>query len=381
MNISFSKLTWSGRTLDHNNIRYFDYSASGFSFYMKGKRAVATILSDANKFEPDYRGVLGVYVSKYDAAKKNAPCEKNPADEKFFKIRLDENENEIVLFESEKAETVQIRVIRLSEAVYGYSGLKLLEVDGKIIKNQNKINQCVEKSDTSKSADKISKLKFEIIGDSITCGYGIEGVYEKDIFTTSQERPDMAYAYLTMKNLNADFHLVSRSGIGLISCYADPETYQVPNLTEPLMSQLWPYTDRFLSTRLNLEPQVWDPANFPPDVVILHLGTNDQSWVRNLEDRRQSFINLYEQMLESIHRRSPDAKIVCCLGVMGQDLCGAVEEARKNFAKTFPAVPTMFVKFPLQDEAKDGVGTDWHPSAKTHQKMAALLTEKLREFL
>lgn len=358
MNIPFSKLCWNGRTLDYKNVRYFDYSASGFRFSMTGKRATATILSDPEGFELNLRGVLGVYVRKAD--KK----------ETFFKVRLDNSENEVVLFESKKEETVQIQVIRLSEAIYGYSGLKSLEIDGKIIEDNEKASEQQKK-----------RPKFEIIGDSITCGYGIEGVYEKDIFTTSQERPDMAYAYLTMKNLNADFHLVSRSGIGLISCYADPETYKVPNHDEPMMSQLWPYTDRFLSTRLGLEPQVWDPANFSPDVVILHLGTNDQSWVRNLEDRRQSFINLYEQMLESIHRRSPDAKIVCCLGVMGQDLCGAVEEARKNFAKTFPAVPTMFVKFPLQDEAKDGVGTDWHPSAKTHQKMAALLTEKLREFL
>lgn len=358
MNIPFSKLQWSGRTLDYKNVRYFDYSASGFRFSMTGKRATATILSDPEGFELNLRGVLGVYVRKAD--KK----------ETFFKVRLDNSENEVVLFESKKEETVQIQVIRLSEAIYGYSGLKALEIDGKIIEDNEKASEQQKK-----------RPKFEIIGDSITCGYGIEGVYEKDIFTTSQERPDMAYAYLTMKNLNANFHLVSRSGIGLISCYADPETYQVPNLTEPLMSQLWPYTDRFLSTRLNLEPQVWDPANFPPDVVILHLGTNDQSWVRNLENRRQSFINLYEQMLESIHRRSPDAKIVCCLGVMGQDLCTAVEEALERFAKTFPAVPTMFVKFPLQDDANDGVGTDWHPSALTHQKMAALLTEKLREFL
>lgn len=362
MKIPFTKLTWNGRTLDHNNIRYFDYSASGFSFTMTGKKAVATIISDADKWEEIWRGVLGVILTR---PTKNSTTD-NALTTDFKKIRLDQNENKIILFESEKEETVEIKVIRLSEAIYGYSGLKQLEVEGEILPEK---------------IDNTTKPKIEVIGDSITCGYGIEGVFGKDVFTTMQERPDQAYAYLTMQNLNANFQLISRSGIGLISCYADPETYQVPNLTEPLMSQLWPYTDRFLSERLGLEPEVWDVSKFEPDLIILHLGTNDQSWVRGQEDRRQTFINLYEQMLESIHRRSPNAKILGCLGAMGQDLCTAAQEAITRFSKTFPAVPVKFVTFPMQDEQNDGIGTDWHPSAKTHKKMADQLTQSIKEFL
>lgn len=366
MKIPFTQLTWQGRTLDHNNVRYFDYSASGFSFTMTGKRAVATILSDADKWEEIYRGVLGVILthpSENTATNKTLPAE-------IKKIRLDQNKNQITLFESEKEETVTIKVIRLSEAIYGYSGLEQLEVDGTVLPAENTVQK-----------QSFQNPKIEVIGDSITCGYGIEGECGKDVFTTMQERPDLAYAYLTMQNLNANFHLVSRSGIGLISCYADPETFQVPNLSEPLMSQVWPYTDRFLSERLGLEPEVWDASKFQPDLVILHLGTNDQSWVRGLEDRRQSFINLYEQMLEAIHRRSPNAKILGCLGAMGQDLCTAAQEAITRFSKTFPAVPVKFVTFPMQDEQNDGIGTDWHPSAKTHKKMADQLTAAINEIL
>lgn len=351
MKFTNENIVWNGRYLDYQDIRYFDYSASGFTFNLSGKKAVATIVSDPQDFEEIYRGVLGIYVTHADGKKE------------FSKVRLDKKENEIILFESKTDETVTIDVIRLSEAIYGYSGLKNLEIDGKI-------NQFTEEK----------KIKYEIIGDSITCGYGIEGVYGKDVFTTMQERPDLAYAYLTMKKLNADFHLVSRSGIGLISCYADPETFKTPNLAEPLMSQLWPYTDLFLSRRLGIEPEVWDESRFSPDVVILHLGTNDNSWVRNLEDRRLSFVNLYEQMLEAIHRRSPKAKIVCCLGAMGQELCDSVEQALANFTKTFTSVKTKFVKFPLQDEDNDGVGTDWHPSAVTHEKMSELLQQALLQF-
>ena len=42
MKLSFDNLNWTGRYLDHDGIRYFDYSASGFCFVMTGKKAEAT---------------------------------------------------------------------------------------------------------------------------------------------------------------------------------------------------------------------------------------------------------------------------------------------------------------------------------------------------
>ena len=190
----------------------------------------------------------------------------------------------------------------------------------------------------------------------------------------------MAYAYLTSQMLNAEYQLVSRSGIGLISCYTDPLTVTLPNMSEPLMSQIWPYTDRYLSARLGIEPEIWDESRFSPDIVIIHLGTNDTSWVRGLEDRRLSFVNLYEQMIEAVHRRSPKARILGCLGVMGQELCDSVEEAFARFSKTFPNVQTKFVKFPVQDENGDGVATDWHPNTITHKKIAEILTREIENW-
>ena len=48
-----------------------------------------------------------------------------------------------------------------------------------------------------------------------------------------------------------------------------------------------------------------------------------------------------------------------------------------NFKK-FPNVKTKVVAFTQQDE-KDGIGADWHPSALTHKKAAAKLTAALKE--
>ena len=65
----------------------------------------------------------------------------------------------------------------------------------------------------------------------MTCGYGIEGVWNKDTFNTRQENPWEAYAAKTARYFDADFNCVSWSGIGIISSWTDSDT---PN-TEWLM--------------------------------------------------------------------------------------------------------------------------------------------------
>ena len=355
MKLSFNKLIWSGRYLDNVGVRYFDYSASGFCFVMTGKKAEAVFVSDPDKWSEENKAVLGIFVTEgSDTSIGAIPEEPN------FRVTLREHETRITLFESDEVRTVCVRVMKFSEAAFGYAGLKEVEIDR---------DTANDYSTTGGTAP----LKLEFIGDSITCGYGIEGVWEKDTFTTQQERPDKAYAFLTAKALGAEVQLCSWSGIGLISNYVDPETVNLPD-THWLMQANWPYTDKWLSLRLGLEPEVWDSgANYEPDVVIIHLGTNDISWVRGIEDRRLEYVAQLRHLIEAVHRRSPKAKIVCCLGIMGEALNDSVKEAVELFKKDFPKVRAEALAFTQQLES-DGIGADWHPSAKTHKKAAAILT-------
>lgn len=354
MNASFDKLTWHGRTLEHKGIQYFDYSAAGFSFIFTGTKATATILSDSPNFPESDKAVIGVFITpaeKYTLA--DLPAEPT------YKYILTEDENECLLFESDVSKSVCITVMKFSEAAFGSAGLKALQLEGSI-------DQIPE----------TEQLKLEFIGDSITCGYGIEGEWGKDTFTTSKERPDKAYALTAAKSLNAKVSLCSWSGIGITSNYVDPATINLPD-TSWLMQSNWPYTDKSLSLRLGIEPEVWNASRFAPDIVVVNIGTNDISWVRGIEDRRLNFRAAYGQLLEAIHRRSPSAKICCCLGVMGEALNQTVLEAVDLFKKDFKSVEIKTVLFKEQDPA-DGIGTDWHPSPKTHQKIAAQLVETLK---
>ena len=356
--IEKENLIWCGRYLDHNGIRYFDYSASGFCFVMKGKRAETVILSDPDSWDEANKGVLGIFVTEGSDTSIAAIPEEPTA-----RITLTQRENHIVLFDSPVEKTVTVRVMKFSEAAFGYAGFTSLELEGDLLSSPE-------------SPATESQLKLEFIGDSITCGYGIEGVWEKDTFTTQQERPDKAYAFLTAKALGAQVQLCSWSGIGLISNYVDPETIMLPD-THWLMQANWPYTDKSLSLRLGIEPEVWDGAGYEPDIVVIHLGTNDISWVRGMEERRLEYTAQLRQLIEAVHRRSPRAKICCCLGIMGEQLNASVEEAVNLFKKDFPNVAAKAVLFTQQLE-EDGIAADWHPSAVTHKKAAELLAEALR---
>lgn len=359
MKLSFDDLIWSGRYLDHEGIRYFDYSASGFCFVMKGKKAEAVFVSDPEKWPEENKAVLGIFVTDgTDTGIGAIP------DEPTIRLTLREAETRCTLFESSEDRTVCIRVMKFSEAAFGYAGLKEVEIDGEL--------RWLSKPEA------VSKpqLKLEFIGDSITCGYGIEGVWEKDTFTTQQERPDKAYAFLTAKALGAEVQLCSWSGIGLTSNYVDPETVNLPD-TNWLMQANWPYTDKSLSLRLGLEPEVWDSkARYEPDIVVINLGTNDISWVRGIEDRRLNYVAQLRHLIEAVHRRSPNAKILCCLGIMGEALNESAAEAVSLFKKDFPKVTAEFLAFTEQKE-EDGIGADWHPSPVTHKKAAALLISSI----
>ena len=355
MKLSFDKLQWSGRWLDHDGIRYFDYSASGFCFVMKGKKAQATFVTDADKWVEENKAVLGVFINEgQDTSIKAIP------EEADFRVTLREAETRCTLFESEVEKTVTVRVMKFSEAAFGLAGLKELEItDGTV----------VEPVETTAER---GNLKIEFIGDSITCGYGIEGIWEKDTFTTQQERPDKAYAFQTAKALGAEVQLCSWSGIGITSGYVDPETINLPD-TNWLMQGVWPYTDKSLSLRLGLEPEVWGgDSRFKPDLVVINLGTNDISWVRGKEDRRLNYLGALRLLLETVHRRSPGAKIVACLGSMGEALNETAAQAVELFKKDFPGVTADFLPF-TEQKPEDGIGTDWHPSAATHKKMAEKL--------
>lgn len=333
----------SGRIYTEGDMVYLNYSCTSLEFDYIGQKASVRLWTDGSKGEDIYKARMAVFVNG----------EEMPSQ----RFMLEEEEKDYILYESEKTEKVHIKLMKLSEAAFGKVGIKAFEIEGELLP----------------LAMKPKEHKIEFIGDSITCGYGIEGVWNKDSFKTQQEDPWKAYAAKTARYFDAEFHLISWSGIGVISSWTGEAA---PNDTW-LMPMIYPYTDRGLENTLGHENyEKWDFKKFVPDCIVINLGTNDYSYTKDVEERIHTFGEKYYEFLKVIRYNNPQAMIICTLGVMGQELFPEINKQVARFSLEQRDSRIIAMPFEVQEE-KDGIGADWHPSEKSHNKMVATLTETM----
>ncbi len=333
----------TGRTLFQNNIRYLGYSCSAIEFVFTGQKAQAVLWTNSPSLEDIYTAWIAVFIDDEEEPSRRFP--------------LNKEEETYLLYEGNEIKPTKIRMVKYSEAAFGKVGVKSIIIDG------STLQPAPEKS-----------RRLEFIGDSITCGYGNEGVWNTDIFSTAKENPWEAYAAITARTLGADYQLISWSGIGIISNWTDQD---VPNDVW-LMPGMYSYTDKETDLFLgNTELELWDNTDFVPDCIILNLGTNDASYTKSIPDRVETFGREYYKFVQQVRSVNPGVKILCTLGVMGQDLCPEVERQVKKLNMEGED-QIYYMKFDLQ-RVEDGIGSDWHPSKITHNKMAEKLVLKLKE--
>ena len=124
----------------------------------------------------------------------------------------------------------------------------------------------------------------------------------------------------------------------------------------------------------------WDFSSFVPDLVVINLGTNDASYTKGDSTKIDEYKEAYIDFIKDIRSKNPEATIICSLGMMGQDLCNAVEAVVKSYTKLTGDSKVTYLKFANQSMS-DGIAADWHPSEKTHEKAATLLTAKIKSII
>lgn len=334
----------TGRTLTQGTTRYLSFSGSSISFTFTGKKAEISLWTDCNNWEKGFYSQIAVFIND------------EPQPSKRFSLTCEEKL--YTIFESDKEQTVTITVMKFSEAAFGKCGVKYIQID----------------TDKLLLPPQPKKRKLEIIGDSITCGYGIDAASETEAFTTDTETPLNSYSLQLTNMLDADAQLVSWSGIGIISCYV-PETEDTP-LDDWLMPMLYEYTDAAGSKDIFKQEQdsweKWDNKRFVPDLIIINIGTNDASYCREHKERQDVWGIEYEKFIATVRHKNPDIPILCVLGTMDQRLCYKAEEVTKKFQTDYHDTKIHYVHLPLQLD-EDGKGADFHPSSITHKKTAQIL--------
>lgn len=239
--------------------------------------------------------------------------------------------------------------VRITYAIEGYElkpRFRSFHVNGKLLPPESK-----------------PELKIEFIGNSITCGYGIEDDVPEHDFSYDTENHTKTYAYKAARALDADFNVVARSGIGIYRNYGGSR--EGDGQTMPM---------EYDYTMLYDHEHEWDHSKFHPDIICINLGTNDTS-LDNYD------IALYEQryrgFLSHLRDLHPQAKIVLLSGCMlqGQALAD-VKTVLDRIASEDEAV----YRFDMSPQTGElGYGASWHPSERQAERMADEFIPFLKE--
>lgn len=203
---------------------------------------------------------------------------------------------------------------------------------------------------------------LEIVGDSISCGYGNEGTTPDCDFTADTENHYLTYGALAARELEADVITVAWSGKGVIYNYGEDTTDPLPAL--------------YGRTLPGDAASEYDFAQIP-DAVVVNLGTNDFS--TDGDPTPELFEAEYLELLVRIRENYPDAFILCTVGPLlsGDDLVAA-RAGITAAVSTLQNAGDLRVQSWEMNVSNDAPGCHYHPSVPTHEAMATALVSELR---
>lgn len=205
----------------------------------------------------------------------------------------------------------------------------------------------------------IPDRKIEFIGNSITCGYGTEGLSKNERWKPSTENSTQSYATIMARALQADYHLVAHSGQGVVRNYGYKE--KVSPLAMPA---------RFNRVFDEKELPLWDFRKWKPDVVVINLGTNDFS-TQPFPDKNV-FIAGYEKLIREVLKQYGELPVFCIVGPMTDEPCYSyVKEMVGNLRSVYQKKNVFFVGIPTYLMSDKDLGSDSHPNYSGQKKMAA----------
>lgn len=208
--------------------------------------------------------------------------------------------------------------------------------------------------------------RIEVIGDSISCGFGNEAPNKEAKFTPETQNAWLTYGAVAARAVNADLVCIAWSG-----------------------KKLWP-DNTIVSIYDRVAPNVsgakWDFSAWTPDVVVVNLGTND---FNNANPEEEGWVAAFVKYVGEIRGRYPKAPIYLALGPMISEWPGA-RKPRTTILGYYEKIlaeanaaggpPVRLLDFGTQMQ-HHGIGAQWHPSVKTHSIMADKLVAALKRDL
>jgi len=202
------------------------------------------------------------------------------------------------------------------------------------------------------------KSKIEFIGDSFTAAESNEATVPElaweDRFPVTNI--DKGFAPVIARHYNAQYHTICRSGIGVVCDWQGKTDHTMPMI--------------FGRTLMEKPEPKWDFTRWIPDLVIVSLGLNDHSGLKdkdgNVSKEKSAFFRKgYRDFLGTICSVYPGVKILVVAAFpewIRTNVRQVVEEEKRNGKTDIDY--TQYSEFP------GGYVAYGHPTVETHQKMA-----------
>lgn len=342
-----------GRCWEQPKMLHFNWSCCGVSLRVRATLVVADFCAacgDEWDGIPDQPGVRKRQNWPWAAVFRAG--EETP-DRRF---QITETQHSQLLFAAQQTDAQTLHIVKLTENAKTRLALRGIWLEGEL----------------EQLPEEPPKKRIELVGDSITCGFGNLTDMRDRFFYDADEDAWQAHGPLAARKLGMDWRMISISGICLARRESLPMDYA--------MEDLYRYTDYPGQTAEGLQPQLWDFAAAPADYVVINLGTNDSTaaaFEGVPSPTSESFEQDYLRFLGMVRAcNGPRTHIICALGSMDHYFFDSICRAVKKHCEETGDFNVSCLKY-LRMSPADGFGACGHPSAATHRKMAEELCQHI----
>ena len=320
MMIDFNKIKINGRYINKDGFYYFFNGGSGFSFKMKGKSF--SLCFDSNPIDSYFYIII----------------DRDFSHKQKFKTS---KENIVINLKDDKPHYID--VVKANEAIDVVLKLLDLSIDGELL-----------------DYDHNYSYRVRVVGDSTIAGYGILKHDGEGNIENSDAVLDFCYRALYENNIDVD--VFSASGWGLaFSIYTCPQHTGIID-----------YIDK---VAVGKNDEWIDNSKY--DLLILSVGTNDNSYIQSdssLKDSRiKEYIFKYKALIDKNIAQNKDIKILMVYGTLNE------EDAYYLSEETYKCLKPLYNNLFIHKFNGDNTGVSNHAYLTAHEKMAEELKSVVKD--